>query len=105
MSDTITLEGWQHEALKSRALLREQAKEIELLTRELRIVHDCVTSYSDNYPVDVFRPIEAQDVPKYHAAIRGAGLSVDRWSAKIIRHALVGIALALVEARQTEEAK
>lgn len=41
----------------------------------------------DTYPEDVFTVVDAAIVTKVHAAFDQAGLSVDQWSAQLIRHA------------------
>jgi hypothetical protein len=69
--------------------------EVERLKKELGVIQNCIVSYADRYPVGVFAPIKPEDVHKYHAAIRGAGLSVERWLAKVTRDTLRDIGLAL----------
>jgi hypothetical protein len=52
-----------------------------------RIADGIAERCDEVYPPDVFIPVTPEDVRAYHAGFEAAGLSVDQWSAHIMRHA------------------
>jgi hypothetical protein len=52
-----------------------------------RIADSIAERCEEVYPPDVFTPVTPEDVRAYHAGFSAAGLSVDQWSAHIMRHA------------------
>jgi hypothetical protein len=86
---------WSTETLREAFLAGREAGLIEATGRDAAVRADERTRIADGiaercdevYPPDVFIPVTPEDVRAYHAGFEAAGLSVDQWSAHIMRHA------------------
>lgn len=56
------------------------------LARPADVTRGWADNWAMHYPADVFIPLEPNDIHAVHEAFHAAGLSVDAWTAHIMRH-------------------